>query len=327
MSKINVLVTGVGAIIGYGIIRSLRNSKYDVNIVGIDIYHDAVGGNWCDVFEQGILANDEKFISFILDLIKKHSIDLVIPGIEQDLSSFVDNLEVLEKSGANFVINNLEMYPLLTDKLKTNDLLVENNINAIPTISDENATYDEVKKAFGIPFIIKDRLSYASKGVVKAHNEQDFNYWTEKFSGNCIFQKLMQTDGCEYTVSVFGISDGLSKNMIILKRSLSGEGATAKAEVVQDEVISSYVKELVEVIKPVGPTNIQIVKNNDSCYLLEVNPRISSSTSIREKFGINESEMCIEYYLLKKDIEDKEIRSGKVTRYIEDFVIYDRDHS
>ena len=41
-SKVNVLVTGIGAIIGYGIIKSLRVSGLNVNIVGMDIYRDAV---------------------------------------------------------------------------------------------------------------------------------------------------------------------------------------------------------------------------------------------------------------------------------------------
>ena len=43
-----VLVTGVGAIIGYGAVRSLRKSRTDVRIVGMDIYPDAVGQVWCD---------------------------------------------------------------------------------------------------------------------------------------------------------------------------------------------------------------------------------------------------------------------------------------
>ena len=50
MRQINALVTGIGTIIGYGIIDSLRKSKYDVNIVGMDINPDAVGKNWCDEF-------------------------------------------------------------------------------------------------------------------------------------------------------------------------------------------------------------------------------------------------------------------------------------
>ena len=64
MRKYNILVTGIGAIIGYGVISSLRKSKYDCNIVGMDIYDDAVGQVWCDEFIQAIPAADDGYISF-----------------------------------------------------------------------------------------------------------------------------------------------------------------------------------------------------------------------------------------------------------------------
>ena len=56
-----ILVTGVGAVIGYGIVRSLRASKFPVRIVGMDIYADAVGQRWCDVFEQAVRADDPRY--------------------------------------------------------------------------------------------------------------------------------------------------------------------------------------------------------------------------------------------------------------------------
>ena len=37
MKKINALVSGIGTIIGYGIINSLKRCKYDVHIVGMDM--------------------------------------------------------------------------------------------------------------------------------------------------------------------------------------------------------------------------------------------------------------------------------------------------
>ena len=49
---ITVLITGVGAIIGYGLINNLRKSNYNCRIIGIDIFYDAVGQQWCDKFIQ-----------------------------------------------------------------------------------------------------------------------------------------------------------------------------------------------------------------------------------------------------------------------------------
>ena len=58
---INVLVTGVGAIIGYGIINSLKmQNEYPIRIVGMDIYDDAYGQFLCDKFYVAERADSEK---------------------------------------------------------------------------------------------------------------------------------------------------------------------------------------------------------------------------------------------------------------------------
>src|SRR5438094_10590320 len=91
-----VLVTGVGAIMGYGLARSLRACRYPVRIIGMDIYPDAVGQQWCDTFEQALPAADSGYPEFLRTLIRKHEIDLVIPGIEQDVARMSQE----EQSGA-----------------------------------------------------------------------------------------------------------------------------------------------------------------------------------------------------------------------------------
>jgi carbamoyl-phosphate synthase large subunit len=108
-----------------------------------------------------------------------------------------------------------------------------------------------------------------------------------------------------------------------LKRKLSKDGFTDKAEVVELENIEEVLRSLCEVFKPIGPTNFQFRKDNSGLKLLEINPRISSSTSIRAKFGYNESLMAIDYFLEGKTIEQPRIKKGKAIRYIEDLIIYE----
>ena len=59
--------------------------------------------------------------------------------------------------------------------------------------------------------------------------------------------------------------------------------------------------------------------------MLEINPRISSSTSLRKAFGYNEAEMCIDYFLnnSKTVIEKTNIKKGAAQRYIEYYITYD----
>ena len=58
----------------YGIIKSLKKSKYKCNIIGIDIFKDAIGQVWCDKFIQGIRADSSDFVDFINNIIEKEKI-------------------------------------------------------------------------------------------------------------------------------------------------------------------------------------------------------------------------------------------------------------
>jgi carbamoyl-phosphate synthase large subunit len=112
---------------------------------------------------------------------------------------------------------------------------------------------------------------------------------------------------------------------LILQRKLSGEGATAKARVVSIPEIDVLVDRLAMHFKPVGPTNFQFRYHAGQFLLLEINPRVSSSTSLRMAFGYNEAQMCVEYYLEGKRPAERTIRPGRAVRYLADLVTYDRD--
>ena len=82
-----ILVTGVGAIIGYGILGSLRQSNLPLRLYGTDIFPDAYGRALADEFIPGVRAYSDGYLAFIERVVSEHAIDLVIPGIEQDLYS------------------------------------------------------------------------------------------------------------------------------------------------------------------------------------------------------------------------------------------------
>ena len=319
MRKYNILVTGVGAIIGYGIIQSLKKSNLNFNIFAIDIYDDAYGKNIADTFYQGVLASSADFVTFINTIVAKDKIDLIIPGIEQDLYNLFINKD---KINTKIVLNNELCINLSKDKWLTYNYLKENfKLDLIPTLFSKG--YKECVGELGLPFLLKPKSSYASKGIHIINNEREFDFYSENQIENIIFQKIIGTMNSEFTVSVFGNGEGDFFDSIILKRELSGEGATSKATVVRSEIINSYVAELVKALKPVGPTNIQIRVENTIPYLLEINPRISSACSLRTYFGYNEPEMCVNYFLLNETISPSSKKMGSAVRFIDDFITYE----
>ncbi|UTW62716.1 ATP-grasp domain-containing protein [bacterium SCSIO 12741] len=314
-----VLVTGVGAIIGYGILHSLKASKYDLHIIGIDIYDDAVGQEWCDTFIQGIPANDPDFIPYINQLVAERQIDLIIPGIEPDIQAFMAAGEQLK---AKWVHNQSKLMELCTDKLDFYRYLEnESDWDVIPTL--QGCSFEQNAEQLGLPFLIKPRKGSASKGIRKIHTKREFDFYTESDPDAILCQKVIGDEQSEYTLAVFGTGDGSFKNSILLRRVLSKDGSTSKAWVENNAAIMEYAAKLCQVFRPIGPTNMQFRMEDGKPYILEINPRISSACSIRTSFGYNEPEMCLSYFLLGELPEEVSLKSGRAVRYIKDQIHYD----
>lgn len=324
MKQRTVLVTGVGAVIGYGIIRSLRQMSKPPRIVGMDIYPDAVGRHWCDAFVRAVPAANASYIDFIQQTVAAYQVDLVIPGIEQDVARLSSERQSLANCGARLALNSAALIETSADKWLTHQSLTAAGLPRISTRID--GKFNELKDEFGLPFLLKPRRSYASKGIQRIYTELDLEYWRSKLGDEFMVQQIVGSDEEEYTVGVFGYGDGTGSRQIAFRRKLSGEGATAKAWVEICPDLETVVGYLTKLFRPVGPTNFQFRRHRGEFLLLEVNPRISSSTSLRAAFNFNEAAMCIDYYVEGRKPDAAELRGGFALRYIEDLVFYDRDH-
>lgn len=318
--KYNVLVTAVGAIVGYGIVDGLHMSGYDVNVIGTDIYPDAVGQYFCDNFIGAVPAADPGYINFLKNIIDRQNIDLVLFGIEQELLSVADAWDSLGDYKSRLAVNNPWLTAICNDKWRTSEWLKENGLAeyAIPGVIE--GSFTDISRKLGCPFMLKPRDSRASKGIYVVDNKEDFDFYSKKMGTSFMAQQIVGDFDHEYTVGVFGNGKGGHAGSIILRRTLSHEGATQKAWVVNDAEIDSAVHRLTAAAKPEGPCNFQFRTVNGKPLLLEINPRISSSTSIRSKFGYNEPAMCIEYYCKGHMPDAPAVRKGTALRYITDWV-------
>jgi carbamoyl-phosphate synthase large subunit len=328
----SILVTGVGAIIGYGVLRSLNEIRNTENgefrIVGADINSDAVGQRWCDSFLHAPFTSAPDYPSWLREQIERYEIRLVIPGIEQDVDALIDNPEMLDGLDCVAAVNRAELVRLGRDKLLMDrELLRIGESCRIETSTRGNL--DHLAKELGMPFIVKPRRGYASKGIAVIDDEVSFGRYAEQIGVTYIAQRIVGTDDNEYSVSIFGDGGGDSWAVSCLRRRLALDGSTAKAENVTPNSVadlSQTLDRLVRHFKPLGPTNFQFRVEDKSCKLLEINPRISSSTSIRSLFGHNESKMCIDFFMYGRIPSQPKFRPGRVVRYIEDMVSFDSNN-
>ena len=319
LGNTRVVVTGVSALIGQGIITSLQNIP-DMTVIGVDKKFTQYA---YDISTRLIIKpecdeNSEEYLSFWRNLIIENNIKLVFPGISSDIDFFVKYAQILRKLGCEVVLNNLELIQLCDDKWLFNEELKKNDFVTIPTSISRN--WNELRFKLGEPpFILKPRKGEGSQGIVLINDRTDFEYWSEKNSDNYIVQTIVGDAENEFTVGTFGLGGGeIIDDVIIMRRKLSRAGNTALATIVFSEKITEIVKKLVSIFRPIGPTNFQFRLDNKIPYLLEINPRFSSSTSMKASFGFNEAAMSVDFYLHNKTPECSVDKNGTIERRWQD---------
>lgn len=314
-----ILVSGASGIVGYGILKSLR--QFNNKLIGTTIYDESPANCFADVVEKAPLTTEESYLPWLISVIEKYHVDMIIPAIESDVYAWNNNRYEIEKRGVIVLLNNFELIEFCKDKwLFYKKLKKEGFQHCIQ--SSINLDADQ----FTVPFILKPRCGYGSKGIVKIETRENYELYKSKIGSDLFIQEYVGNDNEEYTISGFFDKESNLKAHIVMKRKLSKEGFTEIAEVVFKRDIVSIIIELAAIFKPVGPTNFQFRKDNGNWKLLEINPRISSSTSIRSAFGYNEAKMCVEYFLEGKEVEQPKIKTGKAIRYVEDFIVYDSNY-
>jgi len=319
-----VMITGTGAIIGYGVLKALREARPDFKLVAADIFPDAVGQYWADAFEVAPLTSDVTYKSWLRDCIEKHNVDLLIPGIEQDLFCYASDPALLSGLNVRVVLNRSGLINQCRDKWLMHESLRSLG-HPVRIPSRLRGEFEDLADAFGLPFLLKPRVGYASKGLIRVLSREDFEIHSQRLGDELMAQPIVGSDEEEYTVGVFGDGKGAMNASITLQRKLSKEGATSTACVRHLPDLDEVIKELCASFCPIGPTNFQFRRDAGKWWLLEINPRISSSTSLRAAFGYNEADLCVQHYLENKQVKQPVIRDGHAVRYIADMVTFEND--
>jgi len=321
-----ILVSGASGIIGYGVLKSLRQNEGAYKLIGTSIYDDSVAPAFCDIFEQAPYTTDAGYIDWLCSVVKKHNVDMIIPGINDDMIVWNEHREEItaKTGGVAILLNSPNLIDLCADKWDFYDKL--RSMDSPYLIESRlSGTFIELKEAYGLPFLLKPRRGFASRGIVIVESEGVFNEHKSDLGPVVIAQPIVGDKDTEYTVSAFFDQDSNLCCYMGLRRKLAKEGFTEKAEVALPTGAEAAITDFAAKIKPVGPTNFQFRLHNDELKLLEINPRISSATSIRAAFGYNESVMAVDFFLGGIVPAQPIVRRGYAVRYIEDHIFYDSD--
>ena len=315
---VNILVTGVGALLGQGIVKALSASSIENKLFGTDYFANAVGLYWVD---RGYILPDilnpkiskEKWLQKIIDILNMHNIDIVLVGLDFEIPLFADYRRKIEEStGAKVVVSSPEVVKICKDKWKTFIFLKENGYlypqSCLPEDTDKFLIQNE------FPLVVKPRFGSTSKNLFKVNTKKELEYAIEKCELP-IIQKYIGDEYNEFTCgSIFYNSEVLT--CVSLKRTLK-DGNTFLAYSDDYPDIDDFIVDITKHLKPYGPTNFQLRLTEKGPTVFEINPRFSGTTPIRTMFGINEVEVIVNAVLFGKMPQKIKKKRGIVMRYFE----------
>ncbi len=252
-----ILVSGASGVVGYGILRSLRKSGKDLRLVGTTIYDDSVAEGFCDIFELARPTHDAGYLEWLSRIISTHQVDLIIPGIEADMYRWTESVDELERGGAvKALLNEPRLVLLCKDKWAFFEALSNSGLPCVIETTLES-DFDTLAGRFGLPFLLKPRIGFGSKGIVRVDSLATFLEHRPRIGTVLMAQPIIGTEDEEFTTSAFCDGNGGFYAHMTLKRKLSSDGFTDRAEVVQVDDIAETVRGLCGLFRPIGPTNFQ----------------------------------------------------------------------
>lgn len=303
----NVLVTGIGGIVGQGILRNIVHLNYDISLVGTNTDLISAGNHLCRSVYQVPFSTEPNYIDVIKDISKKESIDLIIPSTDYEIFYLALAKDMLPP----IACSEAEVAKIFLNKYLTWQAFNQNNIPfAVTKLPSHN--WEEFSD-----IIVKPAEGRGSRNIfINPKNPRDF-------SDEYIIQKLYK--GTEITTAFYITRDGEFLGQITMERTLAS-GATNQCSVTfdYDEKIEAIIIKILQTFNIRGAINIQsIVTLERDIIPFEINARISGTNSIRSQFGFEDVRYTIEEYLFNKKPAKPIIRRGSAIRILMDLIYPD----
>lgn len=347
MSKVNVMITGVGGGgVGEQILKCLKLSALDYRIIGCDMSKTSKGLKEVDKAYIVPPASSPQYLDGILSICRENDVKVLFHGSEAEMKVLSNNRKLFEDAGIYVPLNPKNVIDVCMDKNLTIEFLEKNGFD-VPKHWEIRSESD-MRGIDIFPIVLKPARGGGSVNTFIAQDRDEFftfGKYLLKIYDVFTAQEYIGDACSEYTVGVISNSKGRYLNSIAVKKSiLSGlsnkikiPNKTERRDLGKILAISSGISQgaigkFPEVTKPsrkiaemLGATaalNVQCRLHKEKMYVFEINPRISGTSSLRAIVGYNEPDMLIRNHLLGENIEqDFAYREGYITRGLDETFI------
>lgn len=258
----------------------------------------------------------------LFEELKTGNYDLVIPLTDFAAILLSDHYDELSKF-AYLAVQNKDDIKFATDKLKTMEVCMANNIPCPKTFKslEEFINYDESKVKY--PLVVKPRTGCAAVGFYVAKDKQDLlNYINkaEKKFGPCLIQEYIPQTDVQYKCELFIDHNGNPTSSCVFEKirwyPIEG-GSSCLNKTIDRPDIVSYCEKLLNKINWRGYADIDLIQDprDGLPKIMEINPRITGSVKICGLAGINFPKLIVDDFL-GKNLEIKKAKENVYLRYI-----------
>lgn len=305
-----VLITGIGGDISQGVATILRENRPDLRLIGVDVHAQHGGHLFVDHFRLVPKASDPGYLDAIKEVVRQHSVGIVIPMSEPELGATLPFPELAR--GIKWITAGERVVKAGLDKLETMDALKGLGISVPWThpVSDGSpAKY---------PCILKNRTGSGSRAVFTVADKEEADYLAKRHQ-NAIFQELLGTAEQEVTCAVYRRQDGKVSSLLMLRR-LTG-GFTGWAKIIKDEETARMCEAIANGLDLRGSMNVQLRLTDKGPRVFEINPRFSSTVLMRHRLGYTDVLWAVEE-AEGKQVVFPEIPQGHIMVRVQGATVY-----
>lgn len=318
---IKVLVTGAGALLGQGIVRSLEASSLDCDIVTSDSWPLSPALFWGVRGHIPPSPNDPRYLDAMTRLLQSERPDIVLIGTDTELPLVADARAALEAaSGGTVLVSTSRVINIADDKYRTFEFFRDAGFappaSALP---EDEAGLRELIDTVGFPLIVKPRVGARSVGVSRVTSRVELDQALAGRFG-LVVQECVSDANSEFTAGVV-VFDGKAEASIVMRRDLR-DGNTSRGYVEPYPELNAEVRRYGEALGAFGPVNFQFRTDSDGKpRVFEINGRFSGTTPMRALVGFNEVEMCIRRILWGEQIVQPDLPSVTIMRHWTEMVV------
>lgn len=300
-----VMVTGAGGGVGISILKALQAEGHE--LVGVDSEPEPAGADLCDHVEQirRADAGEYDYIGSLCDVIRKHDVDVLIPGTDHELvycswpggrntlgraHRTPDGRRDLSRPRVQVISPHAELVGICRSKLRMAEHLRAAGVPAAQTVRAE-----AWETAFGdcCRVVFKPDAGSRSVGLrivsrlTSVYGEADILAHLDGY----VAQEHLE--GPEFTVGVYLGTTGQVMGIASFQRKLKG-GSTWWATTDPREDVEGVALAAATALGATGPINVQMILTDIGPVIHEINPRFSGTCSIQARAGVNGPALCIE---------------------------------